>query len=62
MHLPPLTFELSLTQQFELICIKDSLHTLSREELETFLIDIIRQKYIIQNNFKQVVSPAQTNL
>jgi hypothetical protein len=56
MNLPPLDMELTLTQKFELTRIKNDINKLSRDELETLFIDVITQKYFIQNALRNVLT------
>jgi hypothetical protein len=56
MNLPPLDMELTLTQKFELTRIKNDINKLPRDELETLFIDVITQKYFIQNALRNVLT------
>ena len=53
--LPPLNLELTLSQKFEIEKIKKDLDKVSKEDLQQICLDLIKQKYCIQNAFNNLI-------
>ena len=50
--------ELTLEQQFRLQALKDQVHTLSREEAQEFLVEVLRQMMVKDNMLKNLIKQA----
>ncbi|MDJ0735003.1 MAG: NblA/ycf18 family protein [Nostocaceae cyanobacterium] len=56
MDLP--NMQLSLEQQFRLKTLKEEVKTLSQEEAQTFLIEVLRQMMVKDNILKDLLKKA----
>jgi hypothetical protein len=50
--------ELTLEQQFRLQTLKDQVQTLSQQEAQDFLIEVLRQMMVKDNLVKQLLKQA----